>query len=244
MCPGTCAPSTIERTPALRAASQMSSTGRTSAVGEVMCETTIARVRIPMFAISSSGSTWTTFARMKPSVRRIAPYSCFVVRISSSGRIRSERMTALSADVAFGENTRSSVRAPTKRGESRACLAHRRFESPREELRRLALELVLEPLVLREDLDRARAVAAVIEVRDLRVEEKARTHAWLVSHGARTRQHVLPASASFRADASGGRARQRVRQRDGHPVHVHLPPQRAGLSASVSPGSSSLRTHS
>ena len=55
-----------------------------------------------MFAISSSGSTMTTFARMKPSVRRTAPYSCFVVRISSFGRIRSERMTALSADVALG----------------------------------------------------------------------------------------------------------------------------------------------
>jgi hypothetical protein len=69
---------------------------------------------MPIFAISSSGSTMTTFARMKPSVRRIAPYSCFVVRISSFGRIRSERMTALSADVALGVKTRSSVRAPTK----------------------------------------------------------------------------------------------------------------------------------
>ena len=220
----------------MRAASQMSCTGRTSAVGEVICETTIARVRIPIFAISSSGSTCTTLARMKPSVRRIAPYSCFVVRISSSGRIRSERMTALSADVAFGENTRSSVRAPTKAASAARALVQRRLESPCEELRRLALELVLEPLVLVEDLDRARAVAAVIEVRDLRVEEKARTHAWLVSHGARTRQHVLPASASFRVDAPGGRARQRVRQRDGDPVHVHLPAQRARDRASVVSG--------
>ena len=79
-----------------------------------MCETTTARVRIEMFSTTSSGSTSTTFARMKPSVRRIAPYSCFVVRISSSGRIRSERMTAFSADVALGMKTRSLGDAPTK----------------------------------------------------------------------------------------------------------------------------------
>ena len=126
--PGTWAPSTIERTPARRAASQISATGSTSAVGEVMCETTTARVRIPMFETSSSGSTRTTFARMNSSVRRIAPYSCFVVRISSSGRMRSERITALSAAVAFGVKTRSSGRAPTKRGE---CFARASTSLPR-----------------------------------------------------------------------------------------------------------------
>ena len=47
-------------------------------------------------------------------VRMIAPYSCFVVRISSSGRTRSERMTAFSPAVAFGTKTRSRPRAPTK----------------------------------------------------------------------------------------------------------------------------------
>jgi hypothetical protein len=113
-CPGACAPSTIVNTPARRAAAQISSTGWTSAVGEVMCETTTARVRIPMLEISSSGSTRTTLARMKPSVRRMAPYSCFVVRISSFCLIRSERMTAFSAEVALGVNTRSSFLAPTK----------------------------------------------------------------------------------------------------------------------------------
>jgi hypothetical protein len=74
---------------------------------------TETRVRIEMFSVSSSGSTSTTFARMKPSVRRIAPYSCFVVRISSSGRTRSERITAFSAEVAFGVKTRSLGAAPT-----------------------------------------------------------------------------------------------------------------------------------
>jgi hypothetical protein len=72
------------------------------------------RRRIPMLEISSSGSTRTTLARMKPSVRRMAPYSCFVVRISSFCLIRSERMTAFSAEVALGVNTRSSFLAPTK----------------------------------------------------------------------------------------------------------------------------------
>ena len=57
----TWAPSTIERTPARRAASQICAIGSSSAVGDVMCETTTARVRIPMFQTSSSGSTRTTF---------------------------------------------------------------------------------------------------------------------------------------------------------------------------------------
>jgi hypothetical protein len=111
----------MERTPAFRAASQRSSTGSTSPVGDVMCETTRARVRMPMLPASSSGSTRTTFARMKLSVRRIAPYSCFVVRTSSFGVIRSERTTAFSAALAFGVKTRSSARAPTN--EPRAARA-------------------------------------------------------------------------------------------------------------------------
>ena len=92
---------------------QISSTGSLSAVGDVMCETSTGRVRTPMLAISSSGSQRTRFARMNSSVRTIAPYSCFVVRISSSGRIRSERMTEFRPDVALGTNTRSSGLAPT-----------------------------------------------------------------------------------------------------------------------------------
>ena len=113
--PGACAPSTIDRTPAARAAAQISATGRTSAVGDVMCETETARVRGPMLDATSSGSQTTRVAPTNSHVRVIAPYSCAVVRISSSGASRSERMTALSADVAFGTNTRSSPRAPTKR---------------------------------------------------------------------------------------------------------------------------------
>ena len=102
-----------------------------------------------MFETSSSGSTRTTFARMNPSVRRIAPYSCFVVRISSSGRMRSERITALSAAVAFGVKTRSSARRADERGERFAASHMASVEASREELGRPALELALPPLVLR-----------------------------------------------------------------------------------------------
>ena len=54
--PGTCAPSTIESTPASRAAAQISSTGKTSAVGEVMWLTETAFVLGPIAPASSSGS--------------------------------------------------------------------------------------------------------------------------------------------------------------------------------------------
>ena len=212
MWPGTCAPSTIDRTPAFRAASQISSIGRTSAVGDVMWETTIARVRIPMFAISSAGSTSTTFARMNPSVRRIAPYSCFVVRISSSGRMRSERMTALSADVAFGEKTRSSTRAPTNPAR-RHGPRHRLVEAASED-RSASLELELPPLVVREHLQGTRAVAPVVEVGDVGIEEETLAHRWLVSHGARTSLHVLSATPALRPHAPSGRAHQLVRERE------------------------------
>ena len=130
-----------------------------------------------MFSTTSSGSTSTTFARMKPSVRRIAPYSCFVVRISSSGRIRSERITALSADVALGVKTRSLGDAPTKAA-SAARASHSWISNCRTKKDvGSRLELALEALVLGEDLDRAGPVAAVVEVGDPRVEEKAVAHA-------------------------------------------------------------------
>ena len=48
----------------------------------------------------------------------------------------------------------------------------------------LGLLLALPALVLVEHLDRARAVAAVVEVDDVRVEEEASPHARQVSHGA------------------------------------------------------------
>ena len=70
---------------------------------------------------------------MNPSVRTTAPYSCFVVRISSSGRMRSERITAFSADVAFWQKTRSSTRTPTNAASaaraSRIAPAKRRARS-------------------------------------------------------------------------------------------------------------------
>jgi hypothetical protein len=56
-CPGACAPSTIDSTPASRAAAQISSTGKTSAVGEVMWLTDTAFVFGPIAAATSHGST-------------------------------------------------------------------------------------------------------------------------------------------------------------------------------------------
>ena len=101
-CPGTWAPSTMASAPAARAAAQISATGRTSAVGDVMCETETARVRGPMRATTSSGAQTTSVAPANSQVRVIAPYSCVVVTTSSPGASRSERMTAFSPDVALG----------------------------------------------------------------------------------------------------------------------------------------------
>ena len=99
-------------------------------------------------------------------------------RIQRGGRVRREHEV---------------VGAGTDEGGQRAArLAQRLLEPPSEELRRLALEVTLEPLVLVEHLHGARAEAPVIEVRDLRIEEKARTHAWLVSHGARASPTYFP----------------------------------------------------
>ena len=132
---------------------------------------------------------------MNPSVRTIAPYSCFVVRISSSGRMRRERMTALSADVAFGEKTRSSACAPTNPASTRRASYIAPSNAPSEELGRPALELELPPLVVREHLDRTRAVAPVVEVGDFRIEEETLAHRWLVSHGPQTPLTVLALQA-------------------------------------------------
>jgi hypothetical protein len=58
-------------------------------------------------------------------VRVIAPYSCAVVTISSPGSSRSERMTALSPEVAFGTKATSSARAPTNAASvARASASH------------------------------------------------------------------------------------------------------------------------
>ena len=62
-------------------------------------------------------------------------------------------------------------------GERRPRLPQLDLELPDEEGRRVALELALEALVLGEDLHRAGPVAAVVEVGDPRVEEKAVAHA-------------------------------------------------------------------
>ena len=92
-------------------------------------------------------------------------------RVQRRGRVRREHEVV-------GRPRRRTRRAPFAH-------PHRLLEPPSEELGRLALELSLQPLVLVEHLHGARAVAAVVEVRDLRVEEKPLAHARLVSHGAK-----------------------------------------------------------
>jgi len=76
--------------------------------------TETAFVREPIALASSSGSAYTSFAPANSQVRVTAPYSCLVVSTSSPGLSFSDRMTAFSPAVAFGTNTTSSARAPTK----------------------------------------------------------------------------------------------------------------------------------
>ena len=85
---------------------------------------------------------------------------------------RSERMTAFSPAVAFGTKTRSSARAPTNAASAARASPDQLVEAAPEELDRVALELALQRLVALEDRRRARAVAAVVEERDLRVEQE------------------------------------------------------------------------
>ena len=95
-------------------------------------------------------------------------------------------MTALSADVAFGREDEVVHLRADELGEDATGLVHRPVEAPSEELGRPALELELPPLVVREHPDRTRAVAPVVEVGDVRIEEETLAHRWLVSHGPRT----------------------------------------------------------
>ena len=235
--PGACAPSTIASAPAARAAAQISATGRTRAVGDVICETETARVRGPILAITSSGSQTTNVAPLNSHVRVIAPYSCAVVTISSPGSRRSERMTALSArgrvrhegDVVrlHAHERREDSRAP--RRVARAARAHSRsaHDLPREEVGRPLLQLALEPLVLGEDSRRTRAVAAVVELDDIRSRGGSR-HACAASVsrcGASSGRTSRPSPAPSRR--SSRRSRQRLRERDHASVPLHLPAQRA-----------------
>ena len=181
---------------------------------------------------------------MNSSVRRIAPYSCFVVRISSSGRMRERadhgverRRRVLREHEILGPRSDEC-------GERFTRTPHGLREASREELGRLPLELALPALVLLEHLGRAGAVAAVIEVGDVRIEEKTVPHRRLVSHGARTSPAVRPAASALGLHAPVGRPRERVRERHGRPVHVHLPPQRPRHRPRRSPGSSSRPTRS
>ena len=88
-------------------------------------------------------------------------------------------MTAFSPAVAFGTNTRSSGRAPTNAGERRASLGQQVVEAAPEELGGVPLELALQLLVAGEHRRRAGSVAPVVEIDDLRIEQKL--HAATVS---------------------------------------------------------------
>ena len=77
--------------------------------------------------------------------RSSAPYSCRVVSTSSPGSSRSERITAFRPAVAFGTKTRSSARAPTNAASAARTSARQLGEAAREEIRRVALELALQP---------------------------------------------------------------------------------------------------
>ena len=170
--PGTCAPSTIESTPASRAAAQISSTGRTSAVGEVMWLTETAFVRGPIASASSLrlGVDELHTDELPGPVHGavlVARRQHLVAALELN-----DRMTAFRPAVAFGTKTRSSVWAPTNAGQRRPCLGGQLVEAAREELDRVALELALQLLVALEHRRRARPVAAVVQERDVRVEQK------------------------------------------------------------------------
>ena len=141
-----------------------------------MCETTIARVRIPMFADELLRLDEDDVGADEPQRAHHGPV--LVLR----GEDLLLRPDAQRADHRIQRGCRVltedevvDAHADERRQRS-AGLAHRPGETPREELRRRTLELALEPLVLVEDLDRAGAVPAVVEVRDLRIEEKTIAH--------------------------------------------------------------------
>ena len=125
-------------------------------------------------------------------------------RPRSSHRSRSARRRGLAA------------RAPTKAArEARA--PSRRLEpdcpSQNQVLRRLAKKSVgcrsssrCHRWYSSKTADRTRAVAAVIEVDDVGIEEKAVAHSALVSHGARPPPHVFPAASAIGRHAPGRRA--------------------------------------
>ena len=81
-------------------------------------------------------------------------------------------MTAFSPEVAFGTKTRSSARAPTKSPSALARLAEQALGAAREEVHRVALELALPGLVGLEHGHGAGAVTAVVEEREIRVEQE------------------------------------------------------------------------
>ena len=81
-------------------------------------------------------------------------------------------MTAFSPEVEFGTKTRSSARGADEARQRRARLRRQLVEAAPEELDRIPLELALQLLVALEHGRRARSVTAVVEERDVRVEEE------------------------------------------------------------------------
>ena len=81
-------------------------------------------------------------------------------------------MTAFSPEVAFGTKTRSSGRAPTNAASAARASPVSSSKRRAEELDRVPLELALQLLVALEHGRRTGAVAAVIQERDVRVEQE------------------------------------------------------------------------
>ena len=92
-----------------------------------------------------------------------------------------DRSTALVPVVTLGTNTRSSARAPRKAATGAAASRRRDSLSPwrrvlagelaQHEARRLPLDLVAERLLLLQHARRRSAHGAVIEVREIRIEQ-------------------------------------------------------------------------